>query len=182
MKRLKWTPGETHAWRKEVRLVYFSNLIPVPPAGPFFFWRCTSLWSLFHNPQGHDLLSSSSALTWLILFPGDRINCWSAAVATPPPPVPSFSTQHNMSTSTTHLPPPLSSTFPYSNILCKYDKCQHSFSCVSRLIASWPLLLPMTSESAVISHKWLRIFEFVERVETISQQKRKLTSSELGVK
>lgn len=34
MKRLKHTPGETRLLRNEVRLVYFPNLILLPPMGP----------------------------------------------------------------------------------------------------------------------------------------------------
>lgn len=151
-KRLKQTPGETPALRKEVRLVYFPNLYRFPQWG-LCFWRCTSLWSLFLNPQGHNLLPRPPCPDLADPVSRDRINCWPAAVA---PPTPSLSSHTN------HTPPaPPTSPTPipalhsgHSNVLCKYDKWQHGLNPLFPLclIAYWPMLLPTASYSPYI--KW----------------------------
>lgn len=106
IKRLKQTPGETSALEKEVKLVYFPNLIPVIPSGAFAF-------------EDVPLCEVCSFTPWVMAFcpplcpdlddpvSRDRINCWPAAVAAnhTPPPIPHVHPLPHMHTQTTNLPP-----------------------------------------------------------------------------
>lgn len=74
IKRLKQTPGEISALGKEVKSVYFPNLIPVPPSGAFAFedvplcevCSLTPRVTAFCPPPCPDLVDPVSR---------DRINC-----------------------------------------------------------------------------------------------------------
>lgn len=65
----------------------FSQPYTSFPRWGLCFWRCTSLWSLFLNLWGHDLLPLLLALTWLILFPGTGstvgLQLWQPPTSTP---------------------------------------------------------------------------------------------------
>lgn len=106
IKRLKRTPGETPALRKEVKLVYFSNVIPVPPVGPFSFEDVPLCEVCSTTPRVTTFCAPPCpVLTDPVSRGQDQLLVCSCGIPSLPP-VPSFSTHkpHNTSTSTTHLP------------------------------------------------------------------------------
>lgn len=127
----------------------FSQPYTSSPQWGLCFWRCTSLWSLFLNPQGHGLLPPSLPWPGWSCFPGQD-QLLACSCGSPPPNPPLLTCTHKPHT--THLPPaplpsPASHSGHPSNVLCKYDmwQCSLSPSFLLCLIASWPLLLPMAS-------------------------------------